>query len=79
MSEDHAKPFLDMAQRISRNAAEFGGALLIVSPDGTVVDIAYIGSKPDLPFFWGTIKGRVQSEADEAIAKLNPQVLYGRR
>lgn len=79
---DRAQPFRDMAERIARNKGEeFGGALLVVSPDGSVLDFVLLGSKADIVAFWGAAKVRVEIAAQDAIRREETahQPAYGRR
>lgn len=79
-AKDFAQPFLDMAARLKRNAPEeFGGAVLIVGPDGNAIDVVMIGAHKDETFFWSTAKSKVMIECDEAIQRLEkPQGGFGR-
>lgn len=56
-----------MADRIERNdPAEFGGALLLVPPDGgDPVELLLIQPTRDLALFWSTVNSLVQIKARE--------------
>jgi len=58
---NEADPFRAMAERIAKNdAAEFGGAALIVPPGGgEPIAILMIDPKQDVASFWGAIQGKV--------------------
>jgi hypothetical protein len=62
-----ADHFRRMAESIERNPAEgFGGALLIVPPDGEQpVEILLIGGTPDAARFWGLTQSTVKIELDK--------------
>lgn len=75
-----AAAFDAMSERIRRNRADdFGGAMLVVTPDGQVVDVLLIGSKPDAEHFWVTVRGKLGEAADAAIAKLQNDQRLGFR
>lgn len=77
--KDFGKPFTDMAERIRRNMPqEFGGAVLIVGPDGQAIDVVMIGAHKDETFFWSTAKSKVMIECDEAIQRLEKPQGFGR-
>lgn len=58
-----ADPFSDMAERVERNGDDhFGGAAVIVAPDGKVISLLMVDDSKDQAQFWATIKTRVQLE-----------------
>lgn len=80
---DYAKHFSDMAERIARNPNEFGGAYVVIGPDGTLVENAFFGPKANIAVFWGTAKTHISLEADAAAqaaeANARGAMAYGRR
>lgn len=61
MSEN-AQRFRQMAERIEATAeAEFGGAVLVVGPDGNAIEYLLTDPKQDAAFFWLSLKSRVDT------------------
>jgi len=59
--DDPSKPFTEMAARIQRNEkSEFAGAIVVVTPDGTILSQAFINPTPDTAGFWSTAKAMVE-------------------
>lgn len=49
-----------MAARIDRGEApEFGGALVLVAPDGTKVEFLLSNPEPNIVAFWGFVKASI--------------------
>lgn len=72
MSEtsDRSVPFAAMAERIKANAGDaFGGAFVIVAPDGSLLSTLILDPSSNPAMFWGTIKGK----ADIALSELEQQ------
>ena len=67
--QEIAKRFRDKADEIERNKdSTFGGAFLLVGPDGNSADALIVGQKPDEFMFWGLVKAKVEialAEADQ--------------
>lgn len=68
-SFDPAKPFADMALRIERNPNEFGGALVMVLPDGQLLTPAVFTPKPDLIAFFALVKSHIEVMEAEILDK----------
>ena len=67
--DEYAKAFHAMAERIERNPkADFGGAMVIVSPQKEIVDVLLVGTKADNVHFWATIKNKMEAAVADAIA-----------
>jgi hypothetical protein len=67
-----------MADKLDLNAANgFGGAFVIIPPDGEIKELLMLNNSQDLPVFWSL----VQSTAQIAIAELqdNKPQGFGRR
>lgn len=66
MTDQNADVFREMASRIERNASEdFGGAAVIIPPDGEAVEVLLLDSKRDASQFWSTVKTRVELALSE--------------
>lgn len=75
---DEAQPFLDMAERISRMAAEFAGAVVIVPPgDGEPITFLLTDPSPSLPQFWSGLQSRVELSALKAQQDESGGPMYG--
>ena len=62
-----ADVFKAMSERIERNGLEnFGGAAVIVSPDGKVISVLMVDESKETSQFWGLLKTRVQLEIQAA-------------
>lgn len=58
---DKAQLFVDMADRIGRNpSADFGGAFLIVPPEGDHISTLILDSDRNLSQFWSLVKARAE-------------------
>lgn len=59
---ENAQRFRQMAERIEATAeAEFGGAVLVVGPDGEAIEYLLTDPKQDIAFFWLSVKSRVET------------------
>lgn len=57
-----------MAERIDRQEdADFSGALLVISPDGSKVEMVMVDPSLDVAAFWGIAKTKVDIAAGEAL------------
>lgn len=68
-------PFIEMADRISRNdKSEFGGVMLIVPPKGEPVAYFFLTTKPEdeEPFFWAQCKAKLDTVAIERMSPPDP-------
>lgn len=62
-----AEPFGEMAERIRRiDQAEFGGAVVIVPPQGGRIAFVVTDPSPDLAHFWSGVQARVEAAMTEA-------------
>lgn len=62
--------FRKMADAIERNeGADFGGAVVVVPPSGSPVEILILNSQRDAAQFWGTLDATVKA----ALADLEDQ------
>lgn len=62
--------FSDMAARVKHNTAtEFGGAFVIVAPDGTVMESLVLDSKPDTAHFFMLLSTKIQQALEEIKAR----------
>ena len=64
-THDHAARFRAIADKIDLNAAcngsaDFGGAYVIVGPEGTSIDLLMLDGKANPAVFWSTVQTRVQ-------------------
>lgn len=67
-TKEPSEVFSEMAARINRNdPKEFGGAFVIVAPDGSVLDHASISTEPDLASFWSHVSSIVQIATAEVM------------
>ena len=72
-----ADAFLAMAAKISRNLPEdFGGAFVLVSPDGSPVEMLILDSRKDPVAFWATASSVIKQVIDNLSA---PTSAWGRR
>jgi len=70
--------FTEMASRISGNQEnDFGGAFVIISPDGKVTNGLFL-TAPDIPMFWSVIKAKMEIAVAEA-AQAEQQNPFGMR
>ena len=69
MTANESTPFLNMAGRIDRGeASEFGGALVLVAPDGKKVEFLLNNPSPNLVAFWGFVKACIEDAFNESQA-----------
>lgn len=62
---DFAAAFTRMAERISAiEEADFNGALVLVAPDGTAIDMMIQGSRDEV-VFWSMAKSKIEIAATE--------------
>lgn len=76
------RPFLEMADRIKRNASEeFGGAMLIVPPTGDPIAVLFITPTPkeEEPLFWAQCKSKLDVTATERLERQNSNNPWGAR
>jgi hypothetical protein len=60
-THDHAARFRAIADKIDLNgSADFGGAYVIVGPEGTSIDLLMLDGKANPAVFWSTVQTRVQ-------------------
>lgn len=79
MSEDRAALFTKMAEAIERNKdGAFGGAFVIVPPEGAAVEVLILDPKQDPAQFWAGIETKAQIEKSEAIHNIKTQQQYPR-
>lgn len=69
-------PFTKMAEMIERNADAFGGAFVIVPPDGGAPVKGLMLSSADSVQFWLMLSSQINKSLEEAKAPANP---YGQR
>lgn len=57
-----ADRFHKMGERITHNIeiSQFGGAAVIVPPQGEPIEVLILDSQGDVAQFWGTIQTRIQ-------------------
>ena len=69
-TSDHAAPFRTVADKIDLNRSNgFGGAFVIVAPDGATHDLLILDSQATPVMFYSALKTRVDialAEIDEA-------------
>ena len=71
---DHAAPFRRTADKIDLNVMNgFGGAFVIVAPDGTTHDLLILDSSATPAIFYSTLQTRVQI----ALAEIEDQQRAG--
>lgn len=75
MSSEHASKFREMAERIDLNQEQpFGGAVVIVPPDGDPVTLLLLDESNDSvearAQFWGTVQARIGMAMKELEAEL---------
>ena len=79
---DPADPFLKMATRIAHNTegARFGGAVVIVPPDGggEPIEILFLDQAADAAVFWSILSAKIRTVIDDLDAK-SKQGWQGRR
>lgn len=62
---DFAAAFTRMAERIAAiEEADFNGALVLVAPDGTAIDMMIQGSRDEV-VFWSMAKSKIEIAASE--------------
>lgn len=67
-SAEHSTPFLNMATRIDRaESAEFGGALVLVAPDGKKIEFMMTNPTPEsnLVAFWAFVESVIKDSFNE--------------
>jgi len=67
---DHAQPFREMVARIERaldDPSEFGGAIVIMPPQGDPLAWNTNGPKPDLLQFWNAVKVAIEQRVTEIV------------
>jgi len=63
---NNASPFVDMADRISSSKEEeFGGALVLIAPDGTKLEFLLTNPDQNLIGFWGFVKASIEDKFNE--------------
>lgn len=68
-TSDHAAKFREIADKIDRNAkafgeSDFGGAYVIVAPDGQVFDLLMLADAVAPAMFWASLQTRVKIALD---------------
>jgi hypothetical protein len=78
---DHAAPFRAQADQIDLNRGpNFGGAFVIVAPDGSVESAFILDGKPNAAQFWSMISTKAQIAIAEAEAdQRSGQAGFGHR
>lgn len=80
-ANDPAQPFRQMADRIAHNAeaAKFGGAVVIVPPEGggDQIEVLFLDQAADAALFWSTLKSKVQMVLEQ-LADREKQAGWGR-
>lgn len=67
-SAEYSTPFLNMAARIDRSeAAEFGGALVLIAPDGKKIEFMMTNPTPEsnLVAFWAFVESVIKDTFNE--------------
>lgn len=79
--KDNAAPFCEMAEKINLNIANgFGGAFVVVSPDGTILSTLLLDNAQDPAMLWGTVKTRAEIALAEMEADSRQDNMgFGRR
>jgi hypothetical protein len=75
----YAEIFKRMAERIERNKEAFGGAFLMIGPDGKVVETLVISDEPNMAQFWGLAKIRIEVAQSEVAMSERNGAFGGRR
>jgi hypothetical protein len=79
MPTDTADKFAAMAERIRHNpSTEFGGAFVIVSPDGESRETLVLDSSSDSAQFFMVLQARIQTRLKEIEEKERVQFGYKR-
>lgn len=69
-----------MAERVKATPNnEFGGAIVIRSPDGMVISQIIVSEKPDTTAFWGYVKSVIEVAVSEHLDSQNPNQAFQRR
>ena len=72
--------FKEMAIKIDHNAnTTFGGAAVIVAPDGEKVELLLLDASADPAQFWGTVSSRIEIILDNYKDKMRNQRAFGVR
>lgn len=76
---DFAAAFTRMAERIAAiEESDFNGALVLVAPDGTAIEMMMQGSRDEV-VFWSTAKSKVEIAATEFTNRGTESVFGGFR
>lgn len=72
--------FRDMASKIELNSgSDFGGAVVIVPPDGLPIEILMLDSRKDAMHFWTQIKTVVDVATNQHLVDLKQKQTFGGR
>lgn len=75
----NSQPFTQMAERIEHNKeAQFGGAAVVISPDGAKIEFLMLDASSDPIQFWSTVKTRIEFVLDDLGQKARVQQGFGR-
>ena len=75
----NSAPFKEMAVKIDHNATStFGGAAVIIAPDGEKIELLLLDASGDPAQFWGTIASRIEITVDAYKDKVRQQRAFGR-
>ncbi len=76
----HSVPFSDMAARIERNAdIEFGGAMVLVPPEGDPIELFIIDPKKDLGHFLSAAMTKLEIALNAFKESQHNSNAFGRR
>jgi hypothetical protein len=82
-ANDPADPFTKMATRIAHNTegARFGGAVVIVPPDGggEPIEILFLDQAADAALFWSTVRTKITAVLEALAEKERQGGWQGRR
>lgn len=79
MSDQISDIFRDMAGRIDLNSgSDFGGAVVIVPPEGPPIEILMLDSRKDAMHFWTQIKTVVDVATNQHLVDLKNKQSFGR-
>ena len=71
--------FKEMAVKIDHNVhSTFGGAAVIVAPDGDKVELLLLDASADPAQFWGTVSSRIEIILENYKDKVRQQRAFGR-
>ena len=77
---DRSEPFTKMATRISHNAADgFGGAAVILAPDGELIDFFTLSTDGSIAQFYSGVMGLIKDRLNKIEEKERVASTFGRR